>query len=241
MAKGFKKGAGGANPMNFVVVGGTTAPANPKENTIWVNTSTDISSWVFSATQPESPAEGMVWILIDPASSASINVLKKNVLNIYPAAAMQYVGGAWAEKGAMSYQNGEWTGWSTTLYLYKPGDTCDSVTGGWVAYNGDSSITKGSASMTVKVTSGYKSGGAKTSMSIDFTGFNTLISKSKSSTTDFVIRVTKNGSVVASANAAGTKNVDVSGLSGNHLVEVYCSNSQSGGRNIEMTEIYLTR
>ena len=42
----------GSNPLNFKVVGGTSAPANPKENTIWVNTSTKVTSWDFSASEP---------------------------------------------------------------------------------------------------------------------------------------------------------------------------------------------
>lgn len=44
-------GGGGAE-LNFEVVGGTSAPASPKENTIWVNTDTEITSWVFSAKRP---------------------------------------------------------------------------------------------------------------------------------------------------------------------------------------------
>lgn len=38
--------------LNFNVVGGTSAPSNPSENTIWVNTSTPITSWDISATEP---------------------------------------------------------------------------------------------------------------------------------------------------------------------------------------------
>lgn len=45
-------GSGGSNPLNFKVVGGTSAPSNPRENTIWLNTDTEITSWDFSATQP---------------------------------------------------------------------------------------------------------------------------------------------------------------------------------------------
>lgn len=41
----------GANPLNFKVVG-NPQPANPKENTIWVNTSTKVTSWDFSASEP---------------------------------------------------------------------------------------------------------------------------------------------------------------------------------------------
>lgn len=52
MGYGFKSGVGGANPLNFKVVGGTTEPTNPKENTIWVNTDEKITSWHFGAEEP---------------------------------------------------------------------------------------------------------------------------------------------------------------------------------------------
>lgn len=58
MAKGFKHGAGGASILNFKVVGGTTQPESPKENTIWVNTGTEISGWVFSPEEPAEPSGG---------------------------------------------------------------------------------------------------------------------------------------------------------------------------------------
>lgn len=51
MAKGFKHGTGGA-PLNFKVVGGTDQPANPSENTIWVNTDQKINGWYFGADEP---------------------------------------------------------------------------------------------------------------------------------------------------------------------------------------------
>ena len=44
-------GSSGAS-LNFKVVGGTTEPANPSENTIWVNTDEPITSWIFSAKNP---------------------------------------------------------------------------------------------------------------------------------------------------------------------------------------------
>lgn len=43
---------GGNNPLNFRVLDGTTQPSNLKENDVWVNTSTAITSWDFSATEP---------------------------------------------------------------------------------------------------------------------------------------------------------------------------------------------
>lgn len=38
--------------LNFNVVGGTTQPTNPIENTIWVNTDMDITKWYFSNDEP---------------------------------------------------------------------------------------------------------------------------------------------------------------------------------------------
>lgn len=45
-------GGGGGSGLNFRVLGGTSQPASPKENDIWVNTNTAVHSWDFSATQP---------------------------------------------------------------------------------------------------------------------------------------------------------------------------------------------
>lgn len=43
---------GGGTSLNFEVVGGASAPASPKVNSIWVNTDTAISSWHFGADEP---------------------------------------------------------------------------------------------------------------------------------------------------------------------------------------------
>lgn len=113
MAKGFKHGAGGGAPLNFKVVGGTTAPSNAKENTIWINTSTAITSYVFSATQPTNPVAGMVWIFTGTSSNGAFNVLKKNGIYIYPIYAKQYVSGKWVDKTAKCWQGGKWINWWT--------------------------------------------------------------------------------------------------------------------------------
>lgn len=44
--------SGGGNPFNFEVVNTTTEPANPKENTIWVETSNALNCWTFGAEKP---------------------------------------------------------------------------------------------------------------------------------------------------------------------------------------------
>lgn len=194
MAKGFKHGGGGgaAASLNFKVVGGTSRPSSPGENTVWVNTDTAVSSWVLSPVEPEA-AEGLVWISMGSASAAAFNALKKNGIMIYPIAAKQYVDGAWANKAAEIYRNGAWQSFSTeAVYLYLPGDVCEGVTGGYVAAGlsetGSNSnvsvpaVTYGDESMVILPGKGsisstsvtYKGGIVRTEKKIDISGFSTL-------------------------------------------------------------------
>lgn len=115
--------------LNFTVVGGTSQPSSPAENTIWVNTSTTISSYIFCAGQPSSPSSGRLWIKIGASSYFSFNALKTNGVYVYPSYAKQYINGAWVNKTAKIYKNGAWVSWST--FLYNLGDECTSVSGGW--------------------------------------------------------------------------------------------------------------
>lgn len=53
MAIGYKHGSsGGGNPFDFTIVPGTTKPTNPKENTIWANSSYTMGSWAISPVEP---------------------------------------------------------------------------------------------------------------------------------------------------------------------------------------------
>lgn len=121
-------GSGGAS-LNFKVLGGTSQPASAKENTIWVNTDQKINGYILSATEPEAPAEGMVWISIGIESGVAFSVTKKNPVMVYPISAKQYISGSWMDKVAKSYQDGAWVDWIT--YLFNNGDECTERTGGW--------------------------------------------------------------------------------------------------------------
>ena len=108
--------------LNFEVVGGTTAPSNPKENMIWVNTSTKITSYIFSATQPTGSA-GMVWISVGTSSSVAFNALRKNSVKVYPLSAKQYISDAWVNMDAQIYQSGVWVVFSTAkYYIFRSGE-----------------------------------------------------------------------------------------------------------------------
>ena len=160
MGHGYKSGAGGAS-LNFKVVGGTTEPAIPKENMIWVNTSNKITGWHFSATQPENMAEGEIWFATGTSSDVAFNALEKNDIYVYPLKAAQYVNGELNEVTAKFYQGGEWRLLVHELYLYNNGTFADAEGGlkqVGVKYDG---VGAGSCNLTINesdVTIGSKDG-----------------------------------------------------------------------------------
>lgn len=118
----FLYGNGGGSDLNFKVVGGTTQPSSPSKNTIWVNTGTAITGWVFSADAPSSPTAGVVWFKTGFGRSVPFNALKKNEVQVCPESTQQYVSGSWAEKTAMIYSDGAWSLFHpSSEYLIKDG------------------------------------------------------------------------------------------------------------------------
>ena len=139
---------GGAE-INFEVVGNPQPPA-PTNNTIWVDTDTEITGWHFKATEPESPSTGMVWFPIGTESPVEFNALKENGIEVYPLSAKQYVGGAWVDVTTKTYQGGEWVEWLPEGALYYFGNQCVSTSGGWNARGiANNSQTTGKVTPTV--------------------------------------------------------------------------------------------
>lgn len=111
----FNTSGGGTGGFNFKIVGGTTQPSSASENTIWVNTDVKITGWCFSATEPESPKEGQIWISVGTFSTVEFNALKKNGIQVYPISVKQYVSDIWMNKTAKTYQTGVWKDWCVSL------------------------------------------------------------------------------------------------------------------------------
>lgn len=110
-------GTGGGEELNFKVVG-NPRPENVEENTVWIDTDTEITSWIFSATEPEIANEGLVWFqLSDTKSFDEFNILKKNVIMAYPKNIKQYVNGTWVDKTTKRYHDGVWIDWITDFIL----------------------------------------------------------------------------------------------------------------------------
>ena len=110
----FNVTGGGGEGLNLKVVGGATQPTNPRENTIWVNTTTAITGYVLSPTQPETGTEGLVW-LKTADTGVEINVGRKNAVLLHLAGGMLYTGGKWDSVDAWAYINSAWKRFATKL------------------------------------------------------------------------------------------------------------------------------
>lgn len=154
-------GGGGSGGLNFKVVGYATEAElladTPKENTIGIITTNKITGWLFSATEPESPTEGMVWISTGSSSAVEFNALKKNGIQVYPLSAKQYVSGAWVDVTAMSYQDSQWVDWFT--YIIKDGNAGNWGFSTQLRTQCTFPITQKTGYINIKGYSNYVSGG----------------------------------------------------------------------------------
>ena len=189
MAKGFKYGS--ASPLNFKVIayasGSKLTADKPKANTIGVVTTTAITGWIFSKTEPSSPAAGNVWFRTDISSTTSFNAVRKNKLYVYPVECKQYVSGSWKKKVAKLYKSSAWTDWE--MFLYKDGNINGDIVGGLNPYayrpsTSTSAVDKPLVSMTASgITIAYEAidyngnayaGTMMTTKAINFSGYKTL-------------------------------------------------------------------
>lgn len=173
----------GGGGLNFKVVG-NPQPTSASENTIWIDTDAKITSYIFGTTEPQSPADGMVWITTGIFSPVEFNALKKNGIQVYPQYAKQYVGSAWVDKVAKIWQDGEWVKlWSGVLY--EAGNEFEAYTGGWSSNGWTITGTTGNVYKSADGTKGedylqiqYSSNSTcymlGTQNKIDFTGYSTL-------------------------------------------------------------------
>ena len=99
--------ARGGGGLNLKVVGGTTQPTNPRENTVWVNTTTAITGYALSPTRPENGTEGLVWIKTED-TGVEINVGQKNAVLLHLASCNIYTGSKWDYIEAHVYRGNIW-------------------------------------------------------------------------------------------------------------------------------------
>ena len=226
--------------------------ASVKENTIWVNTNTKITSHAFSATQPENPADGMVWFKTGVSSSVTFNALKKNSIEVCVIGCQQYVSGAWDSKTAQTYIGGEWKDFY--VFLYNKGDFCEIVTGGWESKSGKISldtakaptITENADSVTISIT-GYGEGYYRPINKIDLTNVNKLVWDADV-TVSYKVRLRVFASSLTTEAAelsySSTTNktiheLDVSSLSGEYYVAICIATGNSGKSTVTMRDLRM--
>lgn len=252
-------GSGGTS-LNFTVVSGTTAPSNPKENTIWVSMSTKLTSYVFSATRPENPTNGMVWIKIGLSSPVAFNALKKNGIQIYPISAERYSNG-WAAKEAKSYQGGKWVDW--IRYLFNAGMEPETAVVGWKSRSDQTARAPTVAVSGDKLVVSYpaSSGGctgvmyfpekfdlsSADNISLDYTISPAPESSDNGATGLFVWKEISTGYYVESADAYAALSgdstqavVDVSALSGEYYVGVGLRGTSASAKTMEIATLKIS-
>lgn len=117
------------NPLRLNVVNGTTQPTTPANNTLWVNTSTDISNVYLQNDQPTDTTAGNLWLLSNTPSITNANpncyldVFQGDIsVRQYPYLAYQYSGSTWVRlstsAGFKVYRDGTWYAPFTTSSTY---------------------------------------------------------------------------------------------------------------------------
>lgn len=245
MAKGFKRGTGAGNSLNFKVIAYAAEDelnsATPMGNVVGVITTDKITSWAFIATEPEAPEEGMVWFSTDRISSTQFNALKKNGIQLYPFAAKQYIGGAWVDKIAKTWLDGAWVDWLPRGALYWDGIQAVD----WIAKNsvGQSSWTAVAPTFgdsTVTISPGEyanKFCGIVTNDKVDITGYTKLVIEFESiagiggATTLSVHISTKQTEWLTGSSTVATKTIESNPgnvvelpftASGSYYIDIFC-------------------
>jgi hypothetical protein len=119
MATIIRVGGGAGGGLVFTVVGGTTLPSSPSENTVWVNTSTAINNVYAQVFEPTSPAVGDVWINtwvnLDSEGKPLVSdvltmtVSESPLIRISARSGQQWDGSEWKTLTTRVYKNGAWS------------------------------------------------------------------------------------------------------------------------------------
>lgn len=248
--------------LNFEVVGSTSQPSNPKENTIWVNTDASISKFSFSVEQPSEPENGIVWFKVADYSFAAFNALKDNVMQIYPLYTRQYINSEWITVRSKLYNGESWIEFGR-LSLFDNGDQCTDTTNGWIS---DSTryVSENSAKaptldfsndmMNITMTtagSSYTGSVYPRNNYIDFTPYSKLIVRKTGATNGVVtfMITSSNAGGYSSYNVAslgmqgkdtGTYELDISSINGSYYLFIGVKSIGKDNPNkISINEIYL--
>lgn len=249
--------------LNFEVVKYSTNEEleadTPDDNTIGIVTETEITNWVFSATEPESATPGMIWICTGARIPTSyFNMLNhNNSIVVDPSNVLQYIDNKWVDITAYIYQNAEWKEIYADIFLFNKGDGCSDLTGGWgVRGNTGGSISLSGNSFYVNtygVAAQNTYRACYTKNLIDLTQISTICfvvnGLSTTNGTSAVAAVSKtlptdmySSNAVASVSMAnGIVELDVSNLSGAYYVWFWAAHNGMSNYTAKyyVTEVYM--
>lgn len=192
----------GSSGLDLEVVGGTTQPAQPAENTVWLNTSVEIGEVYLQGNQPANPTAGDVWINTS-TKGTTLEVMQSPYLEIEIGTVKQYNDAAWSEPDVQVYKAGEWH--TSVLYLYSAGawseygifEAGKLVTVTETSYSGLECVK---VQLTDSGTNGY----ARIASPIDVTKYNTLSVKAKTTSTSTGSDTTNQYAKVVGLNSTNT-------------------------------------
>lgn len=241
---------GGGGGLNLKVVGGTTQPANPRENTIWINTGTTITGYFLSPTQPNTQIEGLVWLKTEN-SGVEINVGKKNSIVLYLSTAKLYTGGKWISVNGFAYVNAVWNQFAKEgiMVFDRTQQEYADINKNILAVRDEEYMSRKDADPYIQMTisgSSTITRGYQWKNPVDVTNYNTMevVGYSTKATNEAGLSPNLNNSrneiVSAASQTFGTERstmkIDISSLTGNMYVGF--SLKKSGG-SIYVESVYL--
>lgn len=171
--------------LKLRIFSGTSAPSNPKDNDIWVNTNVAIPSWEFSETANPTwtMSNGFVYFTstytgaYDARATTGLNFIKKdNTIYTKLLRCTQYAGGTWYSRDAYIYHDG-WHQFSSVFsatinITYPAGSTCTCSNGSTTLTAPNTSGTwactvPNTGTWTVKATDGTKRSTASVTITAD--------------------------------------------------------------------------
>lgn len=184
MGQAFLHGNGGSLRLNCKVIVSATEPANPKANTIWVESSIALNVVAIQPSTPSGSAnlvKGNVWIKDASSTWTSPNFNFTNSSKIgmrcFPGLTYQYDGSKWVKKNAYIRQSNKWvqisSEFSATIAVTYPSGstlTCSNGSTTLTATTTTGSYTftvPSSGTWTVKAVSGSQSASKSVSITSD--------------------------------------------------------------------------
>lgn len=227
---------------------------------IWVNTDKNFNQVFINYNQPINANDNDIWLQTTNSKNSltfptfNINNIIFNDITI--CRGFQFINSSWNEIPIKFYNNNEWK--DLYIYLYSNGDSCISITGGWVkksTCNGTIQLGSNSLQMDINgADSADTYGILHTANAIDLTEVNTIFinpgwitsnNNATYATPRFGVASTipssqsavRNGTVYTSSDNL----LDVSGLNG--LYYIYVGSAFNGTSNyrtvLNITQIYM--